>query len=154
MTPQVHAKQLRGTITVARDLTAQGDAEKIEQIVLNLLANATKFTPRGGSIDVTGEMTGDAVTIRIADSGIGVPEDMRDRIFEPFVQLNTTVTSHVGGTGLGLAISRDLARLMDGALEVDTRAGGGSVFTITLPAAPTLDASPARVGAEVETISF
>jgi signal transduction histidine kinase len=75
---------------------------------------------------------------------------MRERIFEPFVQLNSPVMSHVGGTGLGLAISRDLARLMGGTLGVEPRDGGGSVFCLILPAAPADDGD----SREVVTMSF
>ncbi len=135
--PQARAK----TLTVEHGpcgagLVAYADRIKAEQIVLNLLSNAVKFTPPGGSIRVSCDIT-DAkyVTVTVADSGPGIPDDKCSAIFEPFVQLGRSLTRPHEGTGLGLAISRDLARAMGGELIVVSTVGEGSAFTLSLPVA-------------------
>ena len=114
----------------------RGDAEKISQILVNLLSNAIKFTPPGGRLIIDCEATGRVVMMRVADTGIGIPQHKLDAIFEPFVQVKGGSLGPEGGIGLGLAISRGLARAMDGDLTVESTLGQGSRFTLTLPAAP------------------
>jgi PAS domain S-box-containing protein len=113
--------------------TARADQLKVEQIILNLVSNAVKFTPEEGRIVVRCAASPSGVTIEVADSGPGVPLDMREAIFEPFVQLGRTLTSAHEGTGLGLSISRDLARAMGGDVTVSGAEGEGAVFTLSLP---------------------
>jgi PAS domain S-box-containing protein len=115
------------------EATARADRLKVEQIVLNLLSNAVKFTPEGGAIAVSCGVGPGVATIAVRDSGPGIPEEMRNAIFEPFVQLGRTLTSAHEGTGLGLPISRDLARAMQGDVTVSGAEGEGAVFTLTLP---------------------
>jgi PAS domain S-box-containing protein len=116
------------------DAVALGDRTKVEQVLLNLLSNALKFTPAGGSIRVDGEAAGERVRVRVHDTGIGIPADKRDEVFEPFVQVGRTLNRQVEGTGLGLAISRELARGMGGDLRLDaTQEGVGSTFVLELP---------------------
>jgi len=103
--------------------------------VINLLSNAVKFTPHGGSVIVSCALSSERATITVRDTGPGVPTDKREAIFEPFVQLGRSLTSHQEGTGLGLSISRDLARGMHGDLYVEAAPGGGASFTLTLPSA-------------------
>jgi PAS domain S-box-containing protein len=116
-------------------LCALADAVKMEQIILNLCSNAVKFTPEGGRVEVSCETRGDRVAVMVSDTGVGIPPDQADRIFEPFVQLGRGLTTQHEGTGLGLAISRDLARAMGGDLTVSSEPGAGATFTLTLPAA-------------------
>src|SRR6185436_11521097 len=111
------------------------DPDRVQQILLNLLTNAIKFTPDGGRVTITGTRRGDRAEVRVDDTGIGIPDDKRDSIFEPFVQLGRSLSSPQEGSGLGLAISRDLARAMHGDLRVESTVGSGSSFTLTLPAA-------------------
>jgi signal transduction histidine kinase len=114
------------------------DPEKLGQIFLNLLSNAIKFTPTGGRITVEfitrrdGSGPRDVAFFRVADTGIGIPADKLEVIFEPFVQVRSDYTRESGGTGLGLAISRDLARAMGGDLRVRSTKGEGSAFTVSL----------------------
>jgi signal transduction histidine kinase len=110
----------------------RADAEKVRQVLLNLLANAVKFTPPGGSVRVNCELDATRVYIRVTDTGIGIPPDRRAAIFEPFVQLHRTLAQPAEGTGLGLAISRDLARGMGGELTVESEPGRGSTFSLAL----------------------
>ena len=136
MVPQANSKGIRidhGPCPVG--VAAWADQQKVEQIVLNLLSNAVKFTPRDGNVTVSCGLSGDQGTITVRDTGPGVPAEKTEVIFEPFVQLGRSLTSHQEGTGLGLAISRDLARAMGGDLCVDPAPGEGAIFTLTLPSA-------------------
>ena len=134
--PQLAAQELEFTCDpVDENLTVRADAEKVHQVLLNLLANAVKFTDKGGKVTIGCDADDEEVHIRVRDTGIGIPTERLDSIFEPFVQVNRSLTSTSGGTGLGLAISRDLARGMDGELSVDSEIGRGSTFTLSLPRA-------------------
>src|SRR6185312_14211368 len=117
-------------------LTVRGDVDKIRQILLNLLGNALKFTRSGGNVEVTCDITDDAVAIHVGDTGVGVHAAQRTAIFEPFVQGDTSLTRSAEGVGLGLAISRSLAHAMGGDISVESNVGIGSVFTLTLKRGP------------------
>jgi PAS domain S-box-containing protein len=114
-------------------LTVFADREKVQQILVNLLANAVKFTPAEGSVELDWRVEDESLLVRVRDTGSGVPEDKIEQIFEPFVQLRAPGSVPSGGTGLGLAISRDLARAMGGDVTATSTPGVGSVFTLTLP---------------------
>lgn len=116
-------------------LTVRADREKLQQIVLNLLTNAIKFTEQGGRIDLACIVDPGSVRVTVSDTGTGIAEDQLERIFEPFVQLHTRLTRTKEGVGLGLAISRDLARGMRGELTVESTPGVGSTFAVMLPRA-------------------
>jgi signal transduction histidine kinase len=132
--PQAEARGLRFRCRPAgSDLAVHGDPERVQQILLNLVVNAIKFTDPGGSVDVSAEAAGDDVLIHVTDTGRGIPHDRLDSVFDPFVQLGRASNeSSQQGVGLGLAISRDLARFMDGDLVVESEPGRGSVFTLRL----------------------
>jgi signal transduction histidine kinase len=132
--PQATAKGLQVHSTTETEATVRADRSKLEQILLNLLSNAVKFTEPGGSIDITVNVE-DRVRLHVRDTGIGIPAEQLERIFDPFVQIGRSLTSPHAGAGLGLAISRDLARAMQGDLEVESTEGAGAVFTLSLPAA-------------------
>jgi signal transduction histidine kinase len=114
-------------------LTAWADSDKLQQIVLNLLTNAIKFTPDGGSIAMEYECREGQVFIRVRDDGAGIPQERLQSIFDPFVQLERTASQTGDGVGLGLAISRDLARGMGGDLIAESEVGHGATFIIVLP---------------------
>ena len=136
--PQMAAKQLAFEVDVGTGLAMRADREKVQQIVINLLSNAIKFTPPGGRVAVqavTGAEGPGLVLLRVSDTGIGIPPEKQASVFEPFVQVDMSRTRRSEGTGLGLAISRDLARGMGGDLRVESAAGRGSTFILTLPAA-------------------
>ncbi len=118
------------------------DPDKMQQILLNLLSNALKFTARGGRISLGCESVGENVGIIVRDTGIGIDPSKLDTIFEPFIQLDRHTTSQHEGTGLGLSISRDLARAMRGDLTVASQVGIGSVFTLVLPTQPLVQPTP------------
>jgi PAS domain S-box-containing protein len=134
---QVDEAELRLTTTECDDdaMVVLADPNRLQQILLNLLTNAVKFTPPRGVIAVSCETDGNRVRIRVRDSGIGIAPEQLARIFSPFVQLNPAGTRAArSGVGLGLAISRDLARAMGGDVTAESAPGAGSVFTIDLPA--------------------
>jgi len=132
--PQVRAKKLELRYAGCdRALVVKADAEKLQQIVLNLLTNAVKFTPSGGRIELDAEAADHEVRIRVRDTGRGIPEDQLVHVFEPFVQVDSQLTRTQEGVGLGLAISRDLARGMGGDLTAESTPGVGSEFTLALP---------------------
>ncbi|SDF33548.1 Signal transduction histidine kinase [Sphingomonas carotinifaciens] len=110
----------------------QGDAARVRQIVFNLLSNAMKFT-QAGSVGLSGWCEGEMLHIRVRDTGIGIPPDKLEDIFESFRQADASTTRRFGGTGLGLAICRNLARAMGGDVAVASRVGEGADFTLTLP---------------------
>ncbi len=135
--PQAHRKGLDLRADCPPGLVVLGDRPKVEQIVLNLLSNAVKFTDSGGSIAVRCEPTDDDhVLLAVRDTGIGIPADQLESIFEPFVQVGRSLTSTREGAGLGLAISRDLARAMGGDITVTSDVDVGSEFRLLLRRAP------------------
>ena len=132
--PLIDSKQLNyAWHTPGDQQIVRADREKVRQIVVNLVSNACKFTPRGGSIDVECVCLDRFVELRVIDTGPGIPAHKLDAIFEPFVQLDNGLTRATAGTGLGLAISRELARAMGGDLAATSTFGHGSTFTLILP---------------------
>ncbi len=134
--PQLREKGLK--FTMARDIPdakACGDPDKVRQILINLLSNAIKFTPSGGCIDLKCHEDAKMLYICVVDTGLGIPQDKLEAIFEPFVQVNRDYASKHEGTGLGLSISRDLARRMGGDLTATSELGKGSEFVLSLPRA-------------------
>jgi PAS domain S-box-containing protein len=111
------------------------DPGKLRQIVVNLVSNAVKYTETG-SVRVMLRESHEGIEIVVADTGIGIPADQHDRIFEPFRQVQSPNTRTVGGTGLGLSVSRQLVRLMGGTIDVESASGVGSTFTVRLPHTP------------------
>lgn len=119
------------------DLTIRGDRERVLQVLVNLGANALKFTPHGEiRIEAVAEETG-LVSLHVSDSGIGIPAERLASIFDPFTQVRSTAAERDGGVGLGLAISRELAHRMGGVLSVESTEQQGSRFTLSLPGGAT-----------------
>jgi signal transduction histidine kinase len=122
--------------SVEEDLPAiDVEADRIRQILVNLLTNAHEYSPEGASIEVTARAIGAEVEIAVTDDGPGIPESQLDHIFERFVRGDAGLTQRVGGTGLGLAISKSLVELHGGTLEVESTPGVGSRFSFRLPVA-------------------
>ena len=117
------------------DLKVMADPEKLQQILLNLLTNASKFTAAGGAVRLSCTPGPERVAITVADTGRGIPPDQLERVFEPFVQIDARLTRTEEGVGLGLSISRDLAHGMNGEITLVSEVGKGSAFTLTLPRA-------------------
>ena len=115
------------------DLSVRADRDKLQQILINLLVNATKYTEPGGSITISCSRESDRVRVRVEDTGVGIPDEKLTHIFDAFVQLDRSLSKPREGVGLGLTISRDLARAMGGDLLVESEMGIGSAFTLELP---------------------
>lgn len=132
--PLVVRKQLGLYCFIEPDvpLTLQGDPMRLQQVISNLLSNAIKFTDMG-CIILHVSVTGDYLSFRVRDTGVGIPTKEVTRLFDPFFQVGTGVQRNFQGTGLGLAICEKLISLMDGDISVDTEAGMGSQFTIRIP---------------------
>ena len=136
--PQARAGRIRvAIIGCPTALRVRGDDEKVQQVLLNLLTNALKFTAPGGSVTLSCEEAPDGrtVRVRVTDTGRGIAAEQLERIFQPFVQVDARFARAQEGVGLGLAISRDLARGMGGDLTVESALGRGSAFTLSLPRA-------------------
>jgi PAS domain S-box-containing protein len=150
LAPRAHARQLELACRIDDRLpgAVRGDPYRLRQVLTNLIANAVKFTDRGEVLVDVQRL--DASTLRFAvhDTGIGIPEQAKSRLFQPFEQADGSTTRRFGGTGLGLAISRSLVELMGGTIGVDSTPDEGSTFWFTLPlvAASSLPAVPTPAG--------
>jgi two-component system sensor histidine kinase BarA len=139
-----------------------GDVDRLRQVVINLVDNAVKFTPKGGRVSVSAHLTvtrtaGEpglvlvaplkpVIEIRVADSGIGIAEAERDKVFDPFYQIDQSSTREYGGAGLGLAIVKRLIEAHQGTIRVEGNDPTGAVFVVTLPAGRTSAMPPSRGG--------
>ncbi len=137
---QAEAKKLRLDVVIDDDVprAVTSDPTKLRSILVNLFSNAIKFT-ENGHVAITVRYYKHVTTFEVADTGIGIPEDMRVAIFESFRQADETVGRKFGGTGLGLSICRKLAELLGGTIAVTSRPEGGSLFTLKLPLIPGKD---------------
>lgn len=141
------AKKKRLTSSLHMDPRVQwvhADARQLKQMLVNLLTNAVKFTPRGGKIgiDVSADPRNACISFTVWDTGIGISQDDMQRLFQPFVQLDSGLSRQYGGSGLGLALVLRMARVHGGGVRVESTPGEGSRFTIDLPMVdPALDPS-------------
>ena len=132
--PQLREKRLELDVAfIPPELRVLADEDKVRQVLLNLLGNALKFTPAGGKILLSAANAPLGVTITVSDTGIGIPVEQLESIFEPFVQSKRALNAADQGVGLGLAISRQFARAMGGDLRASSVSGSGATFTLTLP---------------------
>jgi signal transduction histidine kinase len=132
--PSADAKALEIVKRFADVPTVLGDADRLQQVVGNLLSNAVRFTPDGGRIEVVVDGVGDSVEIRVSDNGMGIPADFLPHVFERFRQVDSSTTRTHGGLGLGLAIARHLVELHGGTVRAESAGlGEGAMFTVRLP---------------------
>jgi PAS domain S-box-containing protein len=120
-------------LVAPESMVVYGDADKLRQLLLNLLDNAVKYSPAGGRIEVSLEPRGTGLRMEVRDEGIGIPQEELKRIFGKFYRVDPQLIRGVGGTGLGLYICRELVRRMDGRLSVTSAEGKGSTFVVDLP---------------------
>jgi two-component system phosphate regulon sensor histidine kinase PhoR len=134
------------TIDIPEPLpTITADRDKIDQILTNLLGNAVKYSPNGGTITTRVVVEGDRICFSVSDQGMGIPTDQLDKIFERFHRVNSGDTQRVGGTGLGLFLVKSLVEAHQGVIWVDSILGKGSTFHFTVPIAPVgVEATPAK----------
>jgi signal transduction histidine kinase/ActR/RegA family two-component response regulator len=145
--PAAKAKSIRLSCELDRDLPpTSGDHARLQQVVRNLLANAIKFTPEGGTVDVRLDNLEARARIRVTDTGVGIPQDYLSSVFERFRQLDSTSSRAHRGLGLGLAIVRHLVELHGGSVTADSPGQGqGSTFTVLLPLVSALVEAPIHV---------
>jgi NtrC-family two-component system sensor histidine kinase KinB len=128
---QVEAKGLRLQVDAAPDLPAVfADRDQVERVIVNLVTNASRATPDGGTITVSASSRGHEVAFSVTDTGAGIPREYLAKVFEPFVQVPNAAA---GGSGLGLTISRRIVEAHGGQLTAQSEPGQGSTFTFTIP---------------------
>ncbi len=166
---QAQERGLRFEVAVDEGVPSvvRADTLRVEQIIVNLVGNALKFTEEGevtvgfsvpDRVPIQGATTADYMSISVRDTGIGIPADKLDSIFDSFRQAEGSTARRFGGTGLGLSISKELATLMGGTITADSEQGAGSTFTLFLPVRPASDPgaplpSPSGGGAETPSAS-
>ncbi len=131
--PVAKQKQVQLAFSAAGDVSFRGDQELLRRMVRNLLENAIRYTPAGGSVRLHREANGPEARITVADTGIGIPDEAVGRVFERFYRVDQARSRAEGGFGLGLAIVKWIAESHQGSVSVRSRAGEGSTFTVTLP---------------------
>jgi len=124
--------QLAGVLPI-EPLVTTADSKRIEQVLRNLLDNAIKYSPQGGTITLQAYQDEAQIVFSIKDEGIGIPAEERERIFERFHRVENEVTRRMRGAGLGLAVCRGIVEAHGGRIWVDSQAGAGSTFCFTLP---------------------
>ena len=117
------------------DIAVNADEDGLQQILINLIDNAIKYTPNGGKVTVGWQRMTEQVQIYVEDTGLGIPTEMQERVFERFFRVDKARSRELGGTGLGLAIVKHLAQSFGGTVEVASKLGEGSRFTVSLPVA-------------------
>ncbi len=131
--PLADARGVEMVVEPSDDVRAETDPGLVGQIVRNLVSNAVKFTPAGGTVSVSARVEGERVLVSVRDTGIGIALADQARIFEPFAQVEVSLEHKPAGTGLGLAICRELAVALGGTVSVESTLGEGSTFTLDIP---------------------
>ena len=149
--PQAEKKEIELRVRTAAEWPEiRQDSQKLRQVVANLLSNAVKFTPDGGRITMVAAAEGDKLLIAVEDTGVGIPPEEQEMVFQKFRQASNPLTREQGGTGLGLSIVRELAKLLGGDVALRSEVGRGSTFTLTvaarLPPEPLAELEAPRVG--------
>jgi CheY-like chemotaxis protein/nitrogen-specific signal transduction histidine kinase len=146
--PLAESKQLTLCVENIPTVSVLADRRRLEQVFLNLISNAIKFTPLGGTITVDGGISNGAVDVRVTDTGAGIDPAFLPHVFERFRQGDSSTARRVGGLGLGLFIARHLVEAQGGAIRVDSEGvGRGTTFTVSLPMTEGRDARPPAVAA-------
>jgi signal transduction histidine kinase/HAMP domain-containing protein len=147
-----NSRQQRLEVEIESDLPQVSvEPDRITQVLVNLLTNATEYCPEDSTIKVTASAVGSEVEVAVTDDGPGIPPDQRDHVFDRFTRGEAGMTQRVGGTGLGLAISKSLIELHGGAIGVTSKEGEGATFRIVLPALSTREAVEDPIAAAVKS---
>ena len=154
LAPLAAGKNLDLTVNLPPELpAARGDPDRFRQILTNLIGNAIKFTESGGQVMIGAEAHPETIVVVVTDTGVGISDRHRDKIFQEFFQVDQTLVRRQGGTGLGLAIARRLARLMGGDITVESVVSRGSRFSIILPRASGAHARGQEPGSDAPGVS-
>ncbi len=140
--PLAAANNLTVLVRTDDDLVVETDAAKLREVLMNLLHNAVEYNTPGGSIELTARAAGAAAVFEVRDTGIGIPADLREKIFERFYRADASRHATGVHAGLGLAIVREYVSRLNGAIEVESEPGAGTTFRVTLPAATDLPPAP------------
>lgn len=132
-TPAARAAGLELTGDVAQDCWVRGDRSALERLLANLLSNAIKFTPKGGLIKVAVAQAGDLTTLDVSDTGIGIDDELRARLFGRFERGRQSIEGGIGGSGLGLSLVKDLVERHGGSVDAEAAEGQGTLFRVRLP---------------------
>jgi len=131
--PLAESKELKLSLSISKDIKEiYSDERRVSQILLNIINNAIKFTPTG-LIIIDCSREGNNIVTKIQDTGIGISSSDIEKLFKPFIQVDTGITRNHEGTGLGLSISKKLAEKLGGTISVESEIGVGSTFRVTLP---------------------
>jgi signal transduction histidine kinase len=130
---RARARGIDLTVAVDPDLACDADPRRLKQVLINLLANAVKFTPEGGKVAIAADRTDDGIEIRVADTGPGIAAEDLERVLQPFVQADGRLERLHEGTGLGLPLSRAIAEAHGGTLHLESPPGGGTTAVVRLP---------------------
>jgi signal transduction histidine kinase len=131
--PLAQARSLELHVRSQPQLLISADRRRIDQVLWNLLSNAIRFTPEGGRVTLSAHKAGRWVVIDVSDTGIGIPPEMHERVFEEFTQVDSGSRRAQDGTGLGLTLTRSLVELMGGTITLRSAPGKGSTFSVKLP---------------------
>jgi signal transduction histidine kinase len=136
ISPLLHSKEQKLTTDLSDSLPIiQGDGQRLEQVLLNLMNNAVKFTPNGGNITIKVRKEDTGLVVAVRDDGIGIAKEQQDKLFKPYSRLNAD-RQHHPGLGLGLALSKQVIELHGGRIWVESESGKGSTFSFSLPLRP------------------
>ena len=134
--PRIHSRSQSLTVELPDSLPlVKADRQYLEEILLALVANASKFTPQRGEIKVGARQDGESLVVEVSDSGVGIPPEEQERIFQPYYQVNQDGEGKQTGSGLGLAITKSLVELHRGKIWLKSIVGQGSTFIFSLPIA-------------------
>jgi signal transduction histidine kinase len=129
-------KNIKLHVIEPENIELLADKIKVKQIIYNLLSNAIKFTPDNGRVTIIATASGDKVRVSVTDTGIGIAESDFDKLFMPFKQIDSQLSSQYSGSGLGLSIVKELVELHGGNVTIESEPGKGSTFTFTVPFSP------------------
>ncbi len=130
---QAAKKDIEFSYTIDEQISLNGDADRLKQVLLNLVYNAINYTAEKGKVGLVIEETKDMILFKVIDTGLGIPESAKNRIFERFYRVDRARSRNTGGTGLGLAIVKHIVEAHNGEITVDSKLDEGSTFIVKLP---------------------
>ena len=133
MQQKIQQKEIHVSVNIPETLTFKTQKMKLNQVLKNLIANGITYNKQAGSLVIAAQVDHQQLIIRVVDSGLGIPSDLQERIFERFYRVDQARATHKSGTGLGLAIAKEITESIGGQLTVESQLGVGSQFILTFP---------------------